>query len=299
MVVQRKDSTSAMASKSTVPPKPNAQSSTKTNLLALEGLRSLNKFFLYTSIAILIGILVSLISVGMLSVTASVLNNPLVATQSAGYSILGLAAILFIAMIALLVFGIYAVLSLMLGIRDIRRSSLASAPVYASISKWLKYLVIIYVILSAIYLILVMVNFLTSISLSLTSSNANPTSAYSGIGGIITVFGVIFIILELLFVWKLSSMYKSLAPDIGQPGLNAASRLLAVGIVIYIIGGVIGLVGGVSTLSSLNAASELLSGAGTAMMWSIVAIIVDLVALIVLFISQWIGYKSTKSALRN
>ncbi len=267
----------------------------KINLLAMEGIRSLNKFFLYSSITVLLAIILDLIIVGILFTVSSALSNLLMAS-SMSIALAGLGVLLLVMMISMFVFAVYAMLSLTFGIRDVRRSSMPSAPAYASISKWLKYLVIITAVIGVIYVIVALGNIPILESTSFSGTGAVSVSAFSGV---MALFAIIFMILEFLFVWKLREMYRLLGRDMSQNGLNTSSTLLIIGIVVAFAGGIMSLFASTSLLSSLNASGVLTSGGGSGILINIAAYVIYIVSAILILIAQWTGYKATGSALRT
>ncbi len=275
-----------------VPSKQNPPKNSKIDKLAIEGLKSIRGYFLYTFVGLLLGfiIIALVISIIFSAGSGSSISGYAYGIGSYASTILFLTVLLLVIIVAIAVFEVFAALSLMFAIRDLRRSGLKSASVYSSVSKWLKYLTIIFVIISAVYML-----FTFFLLFSLFSASALYGGASSGTGSLISfaiviVFTIIFAVIELLFIWKLYCLYKSLSEDLSSPRLGTSAKLLVVGVAIAVIAGI------AESIASI-ASAGLLSGGSSLLIVLLLVFVAEIIAVIILAIAQWLGYKSVSDAL--
>ncbi len=244
------------------------------NAFGRDGLVSLKNYFTYSLAGLLLSIVVVLLSLGLIgSVSGSG------TTGSIGPGVVAAFAILFIiALVAAAILGTYGILSLMFGIRDIRRSTLKHSKDYASISQWLKYLVIVIIVVVSILIMLEIANIASAYSSYGYSYSPSPY-----VGAIVAVT-LVSLVLSAIWAWKLSSLYKLLCADLAKKDLYTAGTLLLVGIVVFIIADVIGLVFSV--------------GSPTGTLTSTVVIFIDLVGMVIYLASLYLGMKGTSAALK-
>ncbi|MDE1768289.1 MAG: DUF4013 domain-containing protein, partial [Candidatus Micrarchaeota archaeon] len=140
----------------------------KANQFTLDGLKSLNQYFLYSFVAAVIGIAIIVLEIYSAGRLSSILFS------TAGV-MLGILVIIIVAAASIL--GLYGTLSLMLGLRDIRRSDLKSAPAYSSISRWLKYIIIAMVIALIILYAFIIMLFFSTFSLLSPAALSAPHAA--------------------------------------------------------------------------------------------------------------------------
>jgi hypothetical protein len=277
---------------------------TNVTNLGVEGLRSINRYFFYQLVAVILTIIAEIIVFTLIGSASSIAGAALQSAQGAGSMVLILIALLVIIEIVLLVFSVYALLSLMFGIRDLRRSQFKNSAAYAGISKWLKWLVILSVILVAIIAVVVLAlivsvatSFVGSFIGSYSGLGAGSASAGSGAQAyfsMLLIFTFLLMVVELVFGWKLSTLYKKLSSDVSQKPLNTAGNLLLASIVILFIGGLISLANGFSSAVSLYTSV----GAGSTGL-DLVSAIIGFVGLIVSAASLYLGWTGTSAALRK
>ena len=268
--------------------------------LGVEGLRSINRYFFYQLVAVILAIIAEIVVFTLIRSASSIAGAALQSAQGAGSMILILIALLVIIEIVLLVFSVYATLSLMFGVRDLRRSQFKNSAAYAGISKWLKWLVILSVILVVIIAVFALA-LIVSIAISFVGSysglGAGSASAGSGTQtylSMVLVFTFLLMVVELVFGWKLSTLYKKLSSDISQKPLNTAGNLLLASIVILFIGGLISLANGFSSAVSLYTSV----GAGSTGL-DLVSAIIGFAGLIVSAASLYLGWTGTSAALKK
>ena len=273
---------------------------TNVTNLGVEGLRSINRYFFYQLVAVILAIIAEVIAFTLIGSASAIAGAALQSAQGAGSMVLILIALLVIIEIVLLVFSAYALLSLMFGIRDLRRSQFKNSAAYAGISKWLKWLVILSVILVVIIAVVVLaliVSIATSFVGSYSGFGSGSASAGSGAQtylNMVLVFTFLLMVVELVFGWKLSTLYKKLSSDISQESLNTAGKLLLASIVILFIGGLISLANGFSYAVSLYTSA---GTGGTGL--GLIPAIIGFAGLIVSAASLYLGWTGTSAALKK
>ncbi len=246
------------------------------NQLNRDGVRSINSFFLYTLSAVLLAIVLIALSFILTGSYAGASGSQLQGTAQGG-------ALVVFAMLAVaaMVLGIYGILSLMLGIRDLRRGSFRHAPGYASISRLLKYIIIATIFVDIIVCVLAVLSAISTLQGSMYGVAAAP-SPYSGF---LLAFTVVLLALYAAWAWELSMMYGFMASDLSQKGLSRAGTLLLAGIGVLLLGALLSAISQYSPQPSPGALVAF-------------AMLLELVGIIVYASSLYLGFKATAAALR-
>ncbi len=256
-----------------------------------DGLRSLGKYFFYE----LISIIVAFAAVGALMATGAATNL----LSSANSSIAAGALLVFaVLLVVAIVFGALSVFALMFGMRDARRSSLNGFTYYASVSSWLKWLVISDIVVLFVGELILVVGVLLS-ALGVFSSFASATSItniqpYMEASA---VFELVATALSFLFGYKLYGMYRRLSSDISQRGLSTAAILLLAGIIVLALASVVSIA---NTLAQPSSALSLFTTHTSATQQSGFAtagIIIEFVGAVMLATSAFFGWRAIKAAL--
>ena len=232
-------------------------------------------------IFLFISIILILIIATLSSTPSTGINANPASTNNALYPSLIVFTIVYV---VLYIAEILFILGLMFGIRDLRRSKLKSANVYLGVSHSLKIIVVglvFVVIIAYILLFLSISSVLTSITtynLTTGTTSTSPSSIFDILALIPVLVGVVLFIMGIL---KINEMYKALAADISQKGLQDAANLLLAAV-------------GASILGFLIIVSSFLGGAYLLSAVGILFIIIGTLLLLGHFV---VGYTSTKKVM--
>ncbi|MCL5427752.1 MAG: hypothetical protein M1321_01065 [Candidatus Marsarchaeota archaeon] len=289
----------------------------KINLLALEGLRSMNRYFLYSFISVIISAVLTIAAIATAASASWLLSTFMATGHIANASgVISLVVVTAALMALAMVFSVFAYLSLMFGIRDVRRSSLKSAPAYSSISRWLKWVFVFIVmalvafgaaqvpkIVSAIKNYAVGRMFELPVALGTGSVGTLGTAGSSILSGtsaplsIEIVFEAIMAVLIVLWIWKISSLYKILGIDLSQPKLAMAGTLLRIVVAINLVVLALSVTISAYGIGAISSAGS--TPAPAAAVAALLEIALAIASIIITAIAYWMGYKSTSAALRT
>jgi hypothetical protein len=254
----------------------------KTDVLATDGVKSLKSYFLFAIIAFVVWVafIISTVAFGYFSSQSAYgYVNP---TQEL-LSIVPIVIIWLVLYIILYVSAILMLLGFMFGIRDLRRSQLNSAKIYAEVSHKLKIVVVGIIISAAIGYLILLAALLSNVSS--TYSNPYATSSSSPLG-LYLAAAILFLITLVLFVigiLEIRKMYISLASDIVQPRLGTAALLLLIGVGIMILSVVISILA--------------LLGGSIGIILLPLAGLIGLVGVFLIFLQYVFGYLGTNEAV--
>lgn len=257
-----------------------------------DGIGSLRRYFLYG----LISIIAAFAAVGILAAIGAATGTGLLTSMSSSASAgTALAAIALV--VAAFVFGVLALLGLMFGIRDIRRSSMKGASYYAGVSRWLKWLIVVDIVVVVIGELIAVAGFVIGISgafgLASGIGSAASTQPYTTAGA---VFAVIGVAVSLLFGLKLGMMFRRLSVDVTERWLSISGTLTMAAVVILAAAALIGVA---NTLTSPSLLASL-SGASTTATppWLVTAgLALDMAGSAVFAAAAFFGWRATKAAL--
>jgi hypothetical protein len=260
----------------------------KLSPFGIDGMRAFRKFFAYSVSAYAIMLVLVLASIAL-----SIGSYSYPSATSSIFALMGGGAALSVALaviIAVLIgLSVYAVISLMLGIRDVRRSGLAGFKLYASVSKWLKASTVTYALLFVAF-------GYTSI---LSAINAIQGAYLGGsvqngmLSAIEFVLWIALLAIDVVFAFEMSRVFKGMSKDLAQTRLSISGNTLLLGISVLVASSLISTVYGfLLPPSALQAYA-----ASIPQPVSLALLIVDAIGIAVLVASSWFGYRGASASL--
>lgn len=249
------------------------------DILTQDGIRGIHSYFKNALIAYIL--LIIILAVFFLFYLGGATNGLLLFVV--------IAAIL---AVAACVLGIFSFLGFWYGLRDIRRSQLPSAAVYTDISRWLKYLISIMIIVSILLFVFVAISAALSVESAFMYTGASSASPYSTLT---TIFEIIVFVIGVVFTYKIVALYKTLGKDLSQDSLVTAGTLLLAALGVDIVLFVLSLAVGLTMPTSVATVGM---PAAAPSIGVFIILIVALIVVILEIASLYLGYKGTKAAMQ-